>query len=132
LTWNPPTVPDVIYTSDTGGMAIGSSDVVALRVGQFFEDATLNPPDVEMDFFVTLDDGGNRPTVRAGAVAPIPYPDVREFATKRCPMRTIRIPVDAFTALNPSLDLGNITRIALQLNGRPTGHIFIDDIEIGS
>jgi dienelactone hydrolase len=132
LSWNPATVPDAVYTSDTGGTSIGAGDVVALRVGQFFEDSTLNPPDMAVDLFVTLDDGGNQATVRAGAIGPIPYPDVREFATKRCPMRTIRIPVDALTAVNPALDLGNITRIALQLNGRPTGHIFVDDIEVGS
>jgi dienelactone hydrolase len=131
LSWNPPSLPDAVYTSETGGLAIDAQDVVAIRIGQFHEDAMLNPEDMLMDLFVTLDDGGNQATIRAGSVAAIPYPDTRKESTKRCPMRTVRIPVDAFMVANPALNLANILRVKLQLTGRPTGHILADDIEIG-
>jgi hypothetical protein len=45
-------------------------------------------------------------------------------------MRTIRISLDAFTAANASFDRGTIQRISFGLTARPTGRIFIDDIEI--
>jgi len=126
LSWSE---PDVTYTSDTGGLPVDIADVVALRVGQLYEDATLNAVDVVADLFVTLDDGADQATVRAGAVAPIPYPDTR--ANPLCPMRTIRIPADAFQAANPALSLGSIDRVTVRLAARPTGHILIDDLEIG-
>jgi hypothetical protein len=130
LAWNPPTVADVIYTTETGGIAANSTDVVAVRVGQFFEDATVNPAEIATDLFVTLDDGAERATVRAGVIAPIPYVD--PDGAKLCPMRTIRIPIDAFTIINRSFDPGNIVRISLDLTARPTGRIFVDDIEIST
>jgi hypothetical protein len=130
LAWNPPLVADVIYTSEAGGIAANSTDVVAIRVAQFYEDATVNNPNIAADLFVTLDDGAERATVRAGVIAPIPYVD--PDGAKLCPMRTIRIPIDAFTIANPSFDPGNIVRISLDLTARPTGRIFVDDIEISS
>jgi dienelactone hydrolase len=130
LSWNPPVVADVIYTSEAGGAAASSADVVSIRVGQFFEDATVNNVGIATDLFVTLDDGTGRATVRAGSVAPIPYVDPQ--GAKLCPMRTIRIPIDAFTIANRSFNPSNIVRISLDLTARPTGRIFVDDIEISS
>ena len=60
-----------------------------------------------------------------------PLPRHPQGIHQRCPMRTVRIPVDAFMVANPALNLGNILRVKLQLTGRPTGHILADDIEIG-
>jgi hypothetical protein len=82
--------------------------------------------------FVTLDDGGNQATVRAGAVAPIPYPDVQPASSKVSPLRSVRIPLDAFTAANPAFDWNNIVRMNVALKARPSGRIFVDDLEISS
>lgn len=131
LAWDPQHVPDVQYTTESGGIAASPLHVVALRVGQFYEDAKLNAAGVAADVFVTLDDNSAVATVRVGVIAPIPYPDVQMAAARLCPMRTVRIPMDAFTAVNPAFDLGNIVRVTVNLTARPTGHILVDDIEIG-
>ncbi|CAN5538773.1 hypothetical protein BH23CHL4_BH23CHL4_15290 [soil metagenome] len=130
LAWNPPLAADVIYTSESGGIAANSTDVVAIRVGQFYEDASLNQSGIAADLFVTLDDGAERATVRVGVIAPIPYVDTQ--GAKLSPMRTIRIPIDAFTIVNRSFSPASIVRISLDLTARPTGRIFADDIEISS
>lgn len=130
LAWNPPLVADVVYTSEAGGIAASNRDVVAIRVGQFFEDASVNNTGVAADLFITLDDGAERATLRAGAIVPIPFVD--PLGAKLCPMRTIRIPIDAFTIVNRAFDPTNIVRISLDLTARPTGRIFVDDIEISS
>lgn len=132
LAWNPPATADVRYSTGVGGLAASVAAVVSFRVSQFYPDADLNPTGTTVDLLVTIDDGGQQATVRAGAVGAIPYPDVRSAAAGLCPMRTIRIPLDAFTAANPLFDPGIIQRISFGLGARPTGRIFIDDIEITS
>jgi hypothetical protein len=47
-------------------------------------------------------------------------------------MRTIRLPIDAFTIVNRSFNPGNIVRISLDLTARLTGRIFADDLELSS
>ncbi|WP_427017620.1 alpha/beta hydrolase family protein [Pseudarthrobacter sp. P1] len=132
LSWNPPSAADARYGTGAGGPAATPRDAVSFRVGQFYPDASLNPAGAAADLLVTLDDGGQQATVRAGAIGPIPYPDVRDAAAGLCPMRTIRIPLDAFTAANAAFDPEKIQRIIFGLTARPTGRIFVDDIEITS
>jgi len=132
LAWNPPMAPDVVYSSDTGAVTANELDTISVRVGQYFEDTSVNPAGLPADLFVTLNDGGNQATVRAGAVALVPYPDDRTAAARLCPMRTIRIPLDAFTIANPSFDRTSIASVRLDLTARPTGHIFADDLEVSS
>lgn len=127
LSWD---APNVLYRSNAGGLSAGLTKVFALRIGQFYEDAALNPEDQPVDLFVTLSDGANEATVRLGAVAQVPYPDAA--MTVLCPMRTVRVPVDAFKAANPSLDATSIQRVTLKLIGRATGNILVDDVEFGS
>ena len=124
------TAPDVLYQSDTGGLSAGLTDVFALRIGQFYEDAALNPEDQPADLFVTLSDGADEATVRLGAVAQVPYPD--SAGNVLCPMRTVRLPIDAFKAASPSLNLTNIQSVTLWLAGRATGNILVDDLEFSS
>lgn len=83
-----------------------------------------------MDLFVTLSDGANEPTVRLGAVAQVPYPD--SAMNVLCPMRTVRLPIDAFKAANPSFNQNGIQSVTLRLIGRATGNILVDDLEFGS
>ncbi|HJQ33112.1 MAG TPA: hypothetical protein VJ866_13070 [Pyrinomonadaceae bacterium] len=127
LGWNS---PDATYLDNTGGISKSLTDVFALRVGQFYEDATLNPVAMPADLFVTLSDGTNEATVRLGAVAQVPYPDTA--GNVLCPMRTVRLPLDAFRAANPALSVSNIQSVTLSLMGRATGNILADDCEFGS
>lgn len=128
LSWE---APNVLYRSNTGGFSIiGLTWNFALRIGQFYEDAALNPVDQPVDLFVTLSDGANEPTVRLGAVAQVPYPD--SAMNVLCPMRTVRLPIDAFKAANPSFNQNGIQSVTLRLIGRATGNILVDDLEFGS
>lgn len=126
LSW---AAPNVLYRSNTGGLSAGLTEVFALRIGQFYEDPALNPEEQPVDLFVTLSDGANEATVRLGAVAQVPYPDSTGIVL--CPMRTVRVPIDAFKAANPDFDPASIQRVTLKLTGRATGNILVDDLEFG-
>jgi hypothetical protein len=115
------------YRSDTGGISRAPEDVFALRLAQFFEDNALNPVALPADLFVALSDGTEEALVRLGAVAQIPYPDTA--GTVLSMMRTLRLPLDAFQAANPALNLSDIRSATLRFMARPTGHILADDFE---
>lgn len=124
LSW---TQPNVLYRSDTGGLSVGLTDVLSLRIAQFYQDDVLNPLDQPVDLFVVLSDGSHEAIVRLGAVAQIPYP-VAGLSV----MRTVRIPVDAFKGANPAFNHNHIQSVTLWLAARPTGNILVDDLEFGS
>jgi hypothetical protein len=121
--------PAAEYRSDTGGIATAAEDVLALRLAQFFLDTTLNPIAMPADLFVSLSDGTHQALVRLGAVAQIPYPDVGAYGRVLSMMRTVRLPMDAFIAANPALNLADIRSVTLRLMARPSGHILCDDFE---
>jgi hypothetical protein len=124
LSW---TATDVSYRSDTGGLALSPSHSLSLRVSQFFEDAANNPMGEDLDFFVALSDGTEVAVVRLGLVASVPYPDAAaEILTV---LRTGRLPLDAFKAVNPALDLGSIQDVRLLFMARGSGHVLVDDLE---
>jgi hypothetical protein len=124
LAWK---APDLVYTTATGGLAPNLPGVFALRIAQFLDDPQHNPLGQPMDLFVTLDDGANQATLRLGAVALVPYPDLN-----LCPMRTVRLPLDAFQAANPALDMATIQAIRLRLACQATGDLLADDLELGN
>jgi hypothetical protein len=104
--------------------SFGPENVLSVRVGQPYP-SILNPPARGLDMFVTLRDAtGIEAVVRLGAVGSVPFP-----ARHICPMRTVRLPLDAFTAVEPVLDLNRLESITFRLTARATGDVFIDDIE---
>jgi hypothetical protein len=117
------------YRSATGGAAYAATEVLALRIGQFFPDPR-NPDALSSDAFVALSDGAHEAVVRLGAVAAIPFPDSAKHVLT--PMRTVRLPLDAFQAANPALDLANIQSVTIRFMARPAGHVLADDIELGA
>jgi hypothetical protein len=124
LSWSE---PNVLYRSGTGGFATTSDHWLSLRVAQFFEDVALNPANEPVDFFVTLSDGSEEATVRAGSVALIPYPDAGPSPSSV--MRTVRLPLSAFQAANLDFNPGVVRSVTVRLIGRFTGHILADDLE---
>lgn len=80
-----------------------------------------------MDLLVAVSDGSETATVRMGSagLAPYPAPASQPWAV----FRTVRLPMDAFTAVNPSLDLNGIASVTLRLDLHPTGRVLIDDLE---
>jgi hypothetical protein len=126
LGWN---VPQTAYSSSSLGIGGATDDVVGLRIGQFYQDDVLNPVATSADAFLVLSDGAREAAVRLGAVAPVPYPDSAPRVL--CPMRTIRLPLDAFLAVEPALNIGSIQTVTLKFTGRPSGHVLVDDFEVG-
>lgn len=117
----------VMYSSSTGGLGVGTTDSLALRVSQFLEDGMLNALGEPVDLFVTLSDGANEATVRLGAVSQMPYPEPVRLSV----FETVRLPLDAFTAVNPAFNSSNIQSVNFEFKGRGTGHILADDLELG-
>ena len=109
---------------------MGPTDVISLRIAQFYEDAALNPVGQPTDLFVTVSDGVGEASVRLGAVAQVGYP----FTGARVlsVLQTVRLPFDAFEAVNPGLNLANIQSLRLRFAGRASGNILADDLEVGS
>jgi hypothetical protein len=128
VSWNQ---PDVHYSSATGGLAVAPTDVFALRISQFFQDNALNPTGEPLDLYVELSDGVNTAAVRLGAVAQVPFPESQTAAVYSV-FETVRLPFDAFHAVNPALNLGAIRSVHWLLVGRATGNILADDLELGS
>jgi hypothetical protein len=127
--------PGAAYRTGTGGLAAVPTGRIALRTAQFYDDTMNNPPGLPADLFVRLEDGsGASALVRLGAVAAVPYPD-HDLANDAGPdplamLKTIGVPVDAFTAAAPGLAIGNLQRISLVMTARATGHLILDDIEL--
>jgi hypothetical protein len=118
---------DVLYQSDTGGLALASTSWISVRVAQFYEDAAANFPGQDLDVFIGLSDGAMAAVVRLGLVAPAPYPDT--FRDPLSVLRTGRLPLDAFTAVNLDLNLSSIEQVRVLTMAKATGHLLLDDIE---
>lgn len=127
--------PGATYRSAIDDSIPAPRGAVALRIAQLYDDDVANPPGVDADLFVQLTDvSGRQSVVRLGAAATIPYPD-HDLANDDGPdplamMRTVVLPIDAFTAAAPELDPGRLVEVALVLSARATGHLFVDDIEL--
>ena len=63
----------------------------------------------------------------AGVVG-APYPGPQPYSV----FRSVRVPMDAFTAVNPDLDLASLDALLFRFRGRPAGRVLIDDIEVTS
>lgn len=84
----------------------------------------------DQDLIVSISDGEHEGRVRAGAVGPVPYPYSDFDGDPVHVMATIRIPLDAFTAAAPDLDLSNLRRITFRSGVREEGRLIIDDLEV--
>ena len=119
--------PDANYISE-GGLDLSlAMRNLSLRICQYYEDAAMNPEGADIDLLVEIDDGSQASLVRMGAVGLAPYPD--DAGLPYSVFRSIRIPADAFGAVNPGLNLGAISGMRLRLSGSPTGHVLVDDLE---
>lgn len=60
-------------------------------------------------------------------MAVAPYPD--SFRDPLSVLHTGRLPLDAFTVLDPALDLGAIRHVRILTAAKGIGHLLLDDIE---
>jgi len=105
--------------------------------------SAANPADQLQDFYVRLSTaaGGNSRAVRAGYFDKIPFPykpeykpnwDSNEAPNTKAALKTIRIPLSAWTikALSaPIVDLTNVESVTFEFSSKPTGELAIDDVE---
>lgn len=116
------------------GVALSPTDCLSVRIGLLFPSGA-NPAGEPLDFLLSLGDGAEVATVRAGAIATVAFPDTRAATFNRkvmCPMATVRIPIDAFVAANPALSLVAVRLVALTFASGPAGDVTIDDVEFAS
>lgn len=127
---------------DTGGLEYENNLPVAhrdlsvwthlsFRVMQI--DDELNPLDSGKTLRLTLVDGNdNTRVVYSNDFETIPFPYLQyqsQYATTRvCQMKSVRLPLRAFTLNNSGVDLSDIHKIILRVQG--TGRIGIDDLQI--
>lgn len=141
------------YTTPFGAGNISGFRVLSFRAAQRLGVAR-NPspggpgmaglaPGAVLDLTVRLTDSANRfARVRAGTVATVPFPWKRPRPDDIAPghpgerpqhnksvLRTIRLPLKAFTDANGALDLTSITSIRFEFDQRATGELAIDEIE---
>ncbi|TRW46615.1 alpha/beta hydrolase [Georgenia yuyongxinii] len=126
--------PGVEYTASFPPRTRQPTDALSLQLAQHYDqdaagepDVTHNPAGIDLDLVATLDDGAETASVRVGSAGVVPYTaPVEEPWTV---FRTVRLPLDAFTAVNQALDLGAIRSVRLRLLLRPTGRVLVDDLE---
>jgi hypothetical protein len=119
--------PDAEYTSRTGGVSHPPDKVLSLRGAQFDPEPDLNFADLDMDCFVRIEDGDDVATVRLGAVHTLPYPHKAHQSLSV--LRTVRLPLNAFRAVNDDVALNDIRAVSLLLGAQFTGRMLVDDIE---
>jgi dienelactone hydrolase len=127
---------DFVYRTELpAGLAAPPTAELSLRIAVRldFDNAghpveTWNPIGLDLDLLVQLESPGGSATVRLGAAAAVPYP-LPGVSTLSVP-RTIRLPLDAFTAVDPAFDPGAISAVSLRPAGGVTGRMLIDDVEV--
>jgi dienelactone hydrolase len=125
------------YTTAVGDRNVSAFAVLSFRVAQRF-DSPRNPnpagattPGAAQDCTATLvDSAGQSASVRAGTIVPIPFPYKRTVpALTKSALRTIRIPLSAFTVANGNLNLASIRSVRFGFGPAARGELAIDDIE---
>ena len=110
---------------------VSSYPFFSVRVCQRYGDP-LNAADQPQDFTVALvDERGHVAQVALSDHGTIPWPLVHSgaFFPNKSVMRTNRIPLDAFVAENPDLDLTDLAYVALVFDKTTSSELRIDDIE---
>lgn len=119
--------PDAEYTSRTGSVSHDPDKVLSLRGAQFYPGTDLNFADLNMDCFVRIEGSDDVATVRLGAVHTLPYP--HNAHQRLSVLRTVRLPLNAFRAVNDDVALNDIRAVSLLLEAQFTGRMLADDIE---
>jgi dienelactone hydrolase len=126
---------DVTYRSLLPGLSGSPTAELVLRAGVRFDEDAGGAPDetwnlvgLDVDLLVELESPSGTATVRLGSAAAIPYP-LPAVSVLSVP-RTIRLPLDAFTAVEPAFDPSAITAITLRPAGAATGRILLDEVEL--
>lgn len=123
------------YTSEIPAnetLALEPTDLLSFRVMAVAGDNAndlAGDEGFEQDLIVIVSDGDHEARVRAGAAGPVPYPFPDATGDPVHVFATVRIPMDAFTASAPDLDLSDVRSVKLRSAVRDRGRLLIDDLE---
>jgi dienelactone hydrolase len=114
-----------------GGLDVSGYGYVSLRALQKWN-ADLNPTGEPQDLRVALLDGRGNLAVRALSLyGTIPWPKTHSNAIfpKKSVLRTTRLPLADFQAVNPDIDLTDLRFLGLVFDRDESGDLRIDDLE---
>jgi len=122
----------LVFAIPAGQGDVRAYQAVSLRITQRVNSAS-NPANQVQDLRLTLTDGGGKSrAIRISKFTDIPYPFVRNDGLTKSAMRTVRIPLSAYTikCLNiDPVDISNLTTLTLDFSEKPTGEIEIDSVQ---
>jgi hypothetical protein len=129
LTWK--TVDTYVNNVDTRDFS--GFPMLSIRLGQQYAPPnTLNPYQQGQDLLVKLKTTGGDATVRVGSITDLPFPDERPDSLTKAPLKTVRVPLGTFRAVNPSVRLDQVTGVELGFSSTPFGAISVDDVEFSA
>lgn len=109
---------------------------LSFRVGQVYrENDNQNPAGLPQDFSVrvTDSDGDSCPRIRVSSYTSLPYPYEAEYTSgsggPKSVMRTVRIPLAAFTVNSSQVNLDKLQTITFHFDRTAKGEIALDGIE---
>ncbi len=120
------------YSSAVDSRDVRAFNFLSLRLGQQYRSgAVLNPASQPQDLLVTLLTSGGEASVRVGTITDVPFPDQRpgQDTITKAALKTVRVPLAAFTGINPAMRLDAVTGVRLGFGVTPFGAISADDVE---
>lgn len=133
--WNNPAARYEISVPPAVGALVNTYPYLSLRIGQVFESPVdLNPAGANKDLSLQLELGATiAHSLKVTNFDDLPYPVQTAWygqpATKSN-MKTVRIPLRAFTVNQSSWNLTALTKIKLSFDQTATGRVVIDDIQL--
>jgi len=101
--------------------------VLAIRVGQSTE--AKNAANRDQDFTLEVSSGSRTAAIPASSLHRLLYPDV-VFGAGKIVMQTLRLPVERL--IDCDVDPSDLRSIALVFDRRPTGVVYVGDVQVSN
>jgi hypothetical protein len=128
LAWAAPQTYTTVIPAGQGDVSMYTH--LTLRVAKKVTGAPTTGPGVNL--FINIEDGNGKKALwdlRSDQFDIIPHPYQRSSSSNQSLLRSVRIPLRNFTMNNSGVDLTNVAKIIIRVEG--SGEIGIDDIEFG-
>jgi hypothetical protein len=100
---------------------------LAIRVGQSTE--AKNAANRDQDFTLEVSSGSRTAAIPASSLHRLLYPDIA-FGAGKIVMQTLRLPVERL--IDCDVDPSDLRSIALVFNRRPTGVVYVGDVQVSN
>lgn len=119
---------DLSWNVDVGERFALFYDSLSFRIGQKYRSGSALRQDQSIGVSLIDAWGNESPVIPVSVITPILYPDERGLYTKSV-MQSVRVPIRAFVATSPPIDLTRVVRIRLAFEPAMDGALIFDDIE---